>query len=217
MAPPAPSPPRARRRDRIEAVFRRWGEFVVRRPCAVISLCLVLTSALVAQLPRLQFDLSDKGFLREDDPVRVTYDAFNRQFGRDSTVLVAIESEEVFSLDFLARLRALHEEFEDLPQIEDITSLVNARNTYGLEDELVVENLLEDWPGDSTELAELRETVLANPLYIDQLISADARLTTIVLQLDRYSSLGRAGDDLAGFEDDGEAALLTQEEEQRIA
>ncbi|MBW2233250.1 MAG: MMPL family transporter [Deltaproteobacteria bacterium] len=193
MAPPAPSPPRARRRDRIEAVFRRWG------------------------LPRLQFDLSDKGFLREDDPVRVTYDAFNRQFGRDSTVLVAIESEEVFSLDFLARLRALHEEFEDLPQIEDITSLVNARNTYGLEDELVVENLLEDWPGDSTELAELRETVLANPLYIDQLISADARLTTIVLQLDRYSSLGRAGDDLAGFEDDGEAALLTQEEEQRIA
>ena len=217
MAPPAPSPPRASIRDRIEAGFGLWGEIVVGRHGAVIALSLVLAGAFLAQLPRLEFDLSDKGFLREDDPVRVTYDAFNRQFGRDATVLVAVESEEVFDLDFLDRLRALQAELEALPQIEDITSLVNARNTYGREDEIVVEDLMANWPRDVADLAALREKVFANPLYIDQLISADASLTTIVLQLDRYSSLGSGGDDLAGFEDEREAAFLTQEEEQRIA
>jgi len=219
MAASGPNPLRAPMRDRIEAAFGRWGALVVRRPAPIIALCLVLTGAFVAQLPRLRFDLSDKGFLRKGDPVRVTYDAFNRQFGRDATILVAVESDTVFDLDFLARLRALHEELAELHQIEDITSLVNARNTYGLEDELVVEDLLEDWPEDAADLAALRETVFANPLYVDQLISVDARLASIVLELDRYSSLGPAGDTLTGFEDarQGEAAFLTQEEEQRIA
>ena len=216
MAPPAPRPPRAPIRERIEAVFGRWGRLVVGRPGVFIALSLVFAAAFVAQLPRLEFDLSDKGFLRKGDAVRRTYDTFNRQFGRDSTALVAIEAEEVFDLHFLERLRALHEELDALPQIEDITSLVNARKTYGREDELVVEDLLESWPRDEADLAELREKVFANPLYVDQLISADARLTVIVLQLDRYSSLGPAGDDLAGFGDEGDAALLTQEEEQRI-
>jgi predicted RND superfamily exporter protein len=217
MGSPPQAPPRAGIRDRIEALFARWGERVVRHPHPVIGVCLALTAALVWQLPQLEFDLSDKGFLREDDPVRITYDAFNRQFGRDATVLVAIETEDVFDLDFLARLRALHEELEELPQIEDITSLVNARNTYGLEDELVVEDLMEEWPQDAADLATLRETVFANPLYVDQLISADARLATIVLELDRFSSVGAGGDDFGGFEDEGEAPFLTQEEEQRIA
>jgi len=204
-------------RDGVEARFAWWGEFVVRRRGSVIVLSLLLTGALVAQLPRLKFDLSDKGFLHENDPVRLTYDAFNRQFGRDSTVLVAIEGESVFDLEFLERLRALHAELEEVPQIEAITSLVNARNTYGQEDELVVEDLLEDWPHDAADLAALREKVFSNPLYVGQLISSDGTLTTIVLELDRYSSLGPAGDEFTGFEGEGEAAFLTQEEEQRIA
>ena len=217
MAPPGAHPTRARIHDRIERAFARWGALVVRRPGVVIALSLVLSVAFVAQLPRLHFDLSDKGFLRPGDPVRVTYEAFNRQFGRDATALVAVESETVFDLEFLSRLRALHRELEDIPQIEDTTSLVNARNTYGRGDELVVEDLLEDWPESAEDLELLRAKVFANPLYVGQVISTDARLATIVLQLDRYSSLEPPGDALSGFGEEGAAAFITQEEEQRIA
>ena len=127
MAPAAPRPPPMRLRDRVEGAFRTWGQLVVHRPATVIGLSLFVAVVLIAQLPRLEFDLSDKGFLREDDPVRVTYEAFNRQFGRDSMVLLAIEGEDVFTVPFLERLRALHGELAQLPQIEEITSLVNAR------------------------------------------------------------------------------------------
>ena len=45
------------------------------------------------------------------------------------------------------------DELEDhVPFIEDITSLINARNTRGESNELIVEDFLENWPNDQKEL-----------------------------------------------------------------
>jgi predicted RND superfamily exporter protein len=87
-----------------------------------------------------------------------------------------------------------------------VTSLINARSTRGEGDELIVEDLMEQWPRDATELAALRRRVIANPLYRDTLISRDGRLTTITVRPSTYSSLGVDRDTLAGFEDADEAA-----------
>jgi predicted RND superfamily exporter protein len=189
-------------RDRIDLGFVRWGHFVFRHARAVIAAVALLTAGLASQLPELVIDGSDEAFLHETDPVRVTYDDYRVQFGREAVIAVAIRAPAIFDLGFLEKLRAFHRDLErELPQVEEVTSLINARYTHGLEDELVVEDLLEEWPGSAADLAQLEARVLANPLYRNWLISESARVTTVLIELDTYSSSGTAFDALSGFEE----------------
>jgi predicted RND superfamily exporter protein len=95
-------------------------------------------------------DNSVEGFLHDDDPTLIRYNEFRDQFGRDDVTIIAIETPDVFDLGFLEKLRALHEDLEaEVPHLDEITSLINARSTRGEGDALIVEDLLEDWPRDT--------------------------------------------------------------------
>ena len=188
-------------RDQIEARFERWGRFVFRRPRATLSVALALTLGLASQLPQLRIDGSAEAFLHPTDPVRISFDRYRAQFGRDNVVLIGVEAPEIFSLPFLEKLRVFHRELEsEVPQLQDVTSLINARYTHGSEDELIVEDLLEDWPKSSDDLALLRERVFANPLYRNYLISDDGRLTSVLIELDTYTALETTAEALSGFD-----------------
>jgi predicted RND superfamily exporter protein len=184
----------------VQRPFERWGRFAARHARAVIGLMGLLALGLGSQLPALRIDASDEAFLAETDPVRRTYDAFRAQFGREEMIAIAIEPPEVFDLRFLERLAAFHRDIEnEVPHVTDVTSLVNARYTHGRGDELIVQDLLEEWPRGQEQLAELRERVLSNPLYRNYLISSDARLTALMIELDTYSGGSGESDELAGF------------------
>ncbi|MBW2268383.1 MAG: MMPL family transporter [Deltaproteobacteria bacterium] len=188
-------------RDRIERAFERWGHFAYRRAGWVLTAVLGLTLALATQLPNLGFDGSTEAFFHEDDPIRVTYDGFRRQFGSDTLILIAVRPSEIFELGFLEKLRAFHEDLEaEVPMLVEVTSLVNARETRGEGDQLIVGDLMEDWPTSDADVADLERRVMANPLYRDQLVSANGALTTVLLETVVYSDT--AGEfDLGGFND----------------
>jgi predicted RND superfamily exporter protein len=110
----------------------------------------------------------------------------------------------------------------EVPHVRDVTSLVNVRSTRGEKDELIVEDLLEHWPEDATALRVIRDRAASNPVYLNHLLSEDLRFTTIVVDLDTYSSLGDSESDdfdLAGADDvDGETEYLTDwESDQAVA
>jgi len=177
-------------REQIDRSFARWARVVAGRAWLIAGASLVFAGFFAVQLPALEVDATDEAFLHEHDAVRSTYDEFRTQFGRDSTLLVAIETGDVFVPRFLERLEALHRELEDsVPSLDDITSLINARDTRGEADQLIVGELVEDWKAGSGDLTELRARALSNPLYHRLLISEDATVTAIVLELDTYSSL----------------------------
>ena len=170
-------------RDRIERAFEQWGHFAYRRAGWVIAVVLGVVGALATQLPNLRYDGSTEAFFHEDDPVRVTYDQFRAQFGSDTLILIAVRPPEIFDLGFLEKLRSFHDELEaEVPMLVEVTSLVNARETRGEGDELIVGDLMEDWPESEQDVAELKQRVLANPLYRDQLVSSNGELTTVVLE-----------------------------------
>ncbi len=203
-------------RCRIEAGFTRWGRLVVRRRGLALCICLALGAGFVAGLPRLQVDNSTDAFLREGHPVRVRYDRFKDAFEREDRVSIVLRPERVFDAAFLETLRRLHEEIEsEVPYVAEVTSLVNARDTRGEGDELIVEDLMERWPEGPGEIAALRERAMANPLYVDALVSADASHTIVAVEPYTYSTLGD-GDPLAGFDDGADASdeplYLTDEE-----
>jgi predicted RND superfamily exporter protein len=205
-------------RRRIEAGFTGWGHFIVRRRWAALGVCVLLTAALSYPLPRMRVDNSEEGFLKERDAERLRYDRFKQQFDSDARIQLVLHPPEIFDLDFLEKLRALHLEVErEVPYLEEITSLVNARDTRGEGNRLIVEDLLEHWPRDARELERVRTRALANPLYTNILISENGEYTVVTLKPFTYSTRGPGGDELEGFDDvpDGAASepeYLTEEE-----
>ncbi len=200
--------------SRSEAALTHWGRFIVRHRWAAITISLLFTAFFVSYLPQLTLDNSTEAFLHPDDPASIRYRAFRDRFDRDDRIILALAPEDAFNVDFLQKLRRFHIALEnELPYIEDVTSVFNARSTRGEGDRLIVEDLLEgwlnQWPSDAeAQLVGLRERVLANPLYVNNLVSEDASLTTITLKPFTYSALNdeQASDDaLAQFESEDSA------------
>ncbi len=189
-------------RERVEHGFGSWGRWVFRFRWWTIAGMLGLSLGMASRLPRVEVDTSVENWLREGDAVKAAYDELRERFGRDQLVVLAIEPPEVFDAEFLAKLARMHAELEEsVPHLEEVTSLVNVRSTYGNDDELIVEDLLEEMPRSVGELAALRERVMSTPSYIDGVISADGRITRMIVETDAYSSIGLDDDVLAGFEE----------------
>jgi hypothetical protein len=210
-------------RARIEVAFEAWGHRVVRSPWAFLIVMLLLTIGLGSQLTQLRVDNSEEAFLHEDDPERQRYDRFREIFGRDDRVAVVVRTPEVFDLETLERLRALHRAIEEeVPFVEEVTSLVNARHTRGEGDRLVVEELLEPWPASGSELDTMRARVMDHPLYVGMLISKSREYTVLSVKPFTYSTLDDQEEELAaGFEEDRTSGVtpeyLTEQETRELA
>ncbi|MCK5192844.1 MAG: MMPL family transporter, partial [Desulfobulbaceae bacterium] len=189
-------------KQRIEQGFESLAGLIYRFRWSLVVLMMVLAVISASQLKKLTIDMSDEGFLHPEDPILTTYLDFRDQFGRDDLIVLAIKSNDIFSRQFLGELSKLHRALENkLDHVNEITSMVNARNTYGTGDAIIVEDLLEKWPDNKEDFARLRQRVLGNPLYVDRLISADGTFTTLLIQLNTYQGGGEEDDILAGFDD----------------
>lgn len=88
--------------------FAAWGAFVVRHRLWVLAFSLLLTVLsgwLVAT--RITVDTSVESFAATDSPARAVLEEYRDTFGRDDLFVVMVEG-DVFTLDYLTRLRALH-------------------------------------------------------------------------------------------------------------
>ncbi|MBK7949826.1 MAG: MMPL family transporter [Deltaproteobacteria bacterium] len=195
-------------------MFRAWGRFIVAHPRTVLLASLACALLAIAGVARLRVDVTFESFLEDDDPVLLTYERFADTFGRDERIVVSAEPgsalgpDGVFERRFLEKLRALHEALEArVPHLEEITSLVNARDIRAEGDTLLVEEFLDPWPGDDAAIARLRARAFDNPLFQGSLISRHGEATAITLELQLYSTAGagqRAEDELAGFDDESD-------------
>ena len=206
----------------IEGRFENWGHVSARQRWPIIVSMVALALLLGSQLPRLEIDTSTESFLRATDPTRVVYDAFREQYGNDQLISIALRPARIFDPGFLETLRELHAAVEEeIPYVAEATSLINVRETRGEADELIVRDLLEDWPLDAAALLEIRERALANPLYQNYLFSRDQSMTLLIVKLEAYGAGGEADDALAGFEESPDAELLgltgAQEAEAAVA
>jgi len=189
-------------RDTAERRFEALGRWIYRNRIKTVVVTLLLVAGLGSNLRKVTMRTSSDSFFHKKDPVLVAYNAYRDQFGLDERIMVGIRTENVFSEPFLKKLQALHKDLEDnVPYLDDITSLINARNTRGEETRLVVEDLLEHWPKNEAELNAVRDRALKNPVYKNMLLSEDGTFTTIIMRTDTYSSQGAKKDVLAGFDD----------------
>lgn len=202
---------------KLETRMGKFGTFIHDNPLKVILVVLALLLAPLSHIPQIKMDTSTEGFMHPDDPVLLTYNKFRAQFGRDERVVLAIKSDEIFTVDFLTTLRDLHEELEEkVPYLDDITSLYNVRNTRGEGDKLITDDLLEPMPTTQAQVDIIKKQAMASHFYKDLLLSSDGTMTTMIIETDAYSHVGvteeSIDDAFADEEADNEMIPETSEE-----
>jgi len=214
-------------RARLDLAFANLGHAIGRRPKLAIVIMLLLIAAPASQLPNATFDTSTEAFLHPDDPTLSTYNEFRDQFGRDEIIIVSLRPKAIFDFEFLEMLREIHDRIEEeVPYLDEVTSLVNARATRGSEGELIVEDLMEEWPETPEQLRAIEAYARNNESYRNLLLSQDLSLTTIAIKTNHYSELDAEVDFETAFgdhtngsadsEDDG-PRYLTVEENAEVA
>ncbi len=186
-----------------EHKFEYLSDLIYDNKIKVILFVLAVVIAFASQMKNLYMDTSTEGFLHKDDPLRIEYNLFRDQFGRDEKVLIAIQSENIFTIDFINKLNALHRELENnLPYIDEVNSLINARNTRGTVDSLIVDDLFEELPTTQKALEFKKQLAQENLLFKDLLIDEAGTMTTIVIDTATYTSLDKNGKPIPKIESD---------------
>ncbi len=200
--------------NKLESMMGKLGEFIHDNPLKVLLVVLLLLALPISHVPQIKMDTSTEGFMHPEDPVLIEYNKFRAQFGRDERIVLALKSDNIFTLKFLNTLKEIHEAIEEkVPYLNDVTSLYNVRNTRGEGDKLITDDLLEPFPTTVEDVARIKKQAMASHFYKDLLISQDGKMTTIVIETDAYSHEGEKevsdvdafdegfGDDLTGSTD----------------
>ena len=125
-------------KDRIEVFFENFAGVLYTHRIKTLLLLFVLIGATVYKLPDLKVDTNAEALLKDNDPYKVVYTDFRDQFGQDRMIVVAITADNIFSEEFFSKLKSFHKELTDkVPYLDEVTSLINARQTIGEKDRLL--------------------------------------------------------------------------------
>ena len=190
-------------RIKAETKIESFSDWLFENSNKTILVVVLFVIAIGSQLPFLKIDTTTEGFLHKTDPMRVEYDLFRDQFGRDEKLMIAVKTKNIFDKGFLKKLDSFHSTLEnELPNIKGVDSLINARNTYGVEGELIVEPLIISLPETDEELSQLKKTVSNNSLYENSLYSEDFTMTTVTIDTQTYSNVILNSEPISlGFDD----------------
>lgn len=188
--------------DRSARFFEGLARRVIQFKYLVFIVMILAAGYMASHLRAFAVDTSTEGLLHPSNPVRVSYDEFQKEFGKDELIIAAIGPVDVFSDSFLNRLQDFHHELETrVPHLDDIISLANARNTWGEGETLHVDEFLGDWPNQHVSMDEIRQRAYRNPTYVDTLVDQTGRYATVILKTVAFTGPETEPGDLDGFSD----------------
>ena len=134
----------------------------------------------------LEFEKNYRIFFSNDNPELKEFEELEATYTQNDNFLFIIEPEsgDAFSRETLTAVETLTEQAWQIPYAIRVDSVTNFQHTYGEEDDLIVENLIEDAANSSEQyLASKGDIALAEPLLRHQLVTADRRVTAVNVKL----------------------------------
>src|SRR5713226_2482083 len=165
--------------------MRRYVEGVLRFRLLVIGLALLVSGVLGFQIRNLRVVVDPNATLPQKHPyVSATRDA-ERLFRLKHQVLIGITSRagDAFDPAVLRKVQQVTSSLVALPGVErgSVFSLARrVKNIIGTADGLEVLPLMDSVPEGDPEIAAMRQAVHNNPVYIDAIISRDARTAAVL-------------------------------------
>jgi len=168
---------------------------LLKYPKIILGVITILTLFAAFQIPHLTLDNELANFIPDNHPSRIAWEEMDENFGGQTLLSVGLESQygSIFTPEYLGYINTLTASFEEIPGVEEVTSLSNTDYIYGNDQGMIVEPLMpEDFQGTSEEILEVKKRILNWSLYEKNLVSSDYKATQIIVRM--------AGDGSEDFE-----------------
>jgi predicted RND superfamily exporter protein len=137
-------------------------------------------------LDKLVLDNSNESMFEKDDDVNLKLQQFHELFGNEDFVFVMVEAENIFTPHSLSFVKQLSNDLEqNLPFAKQVTSVTHMEYLDVIDGDLYVDDLIAgDIPDDPPELNAIKDKLLAKKVYVDRLLSKDAKETGIFIEFE---------------------------------
>ena len=179
--------------------MHRFANLIVKFRIGVIFTTLVVTAGFTVLLPRLRIDSDILNYLPESDPAVRLFNDVGTQFAGNSSAIIAIETEDVFTARTIQRIHLLTEKIREIAGVSHVTSLTDVldirMSEYGLE----ISRLIDKYrlPTEPEELAVLRSYTLGKDLFTGRIISEDGTVALIMARIQEDANRTAVADEIA--------------------
>jgi len=170
--------------------MNRFAQWVIKYRLLVVIVVAVLTilgGFFITKFSYIESDITK--YLPEDDPVVIRFREAGDRFGGVATALVGYESEDVFTPEELKRIDQLTRAFKEIEGVSWVISLTSIDDVQSTEVEgekaVQIGKVIKpgEIPEDPAEIQELKKYVLSKENLVSTVISADAKLANIAINI----------------------------------
>ncbi len=178
--------------DRIDQLFAAIADWSVSHRLWVVLFAALMLVAGLYFSSKVRFDGSLEGFFEKSDPVYHSYLEYLDEFLSDEVTYILYrvpESEHgPFDIGAMRTIGNLTRALEDeVPFVREATSLVNVEFMFAEGDELIVDELMINFPESQEKLLEIKDKVMSKPVYVDYLINRTGEYAAIFLEMSAAS------------------------------
>ena len=166
---------------------KKFAEFIIRFKWSTVLLTLIWIAAMATGAQHLTFTNDYRVFFGDENPQLLAFENIQNTYSRSDNVmfLLSPKDAEVFTHETLEAVDWLTERSWEMPYSTRVESITNYQHTSAVEDDLLVEDLafgLDTLSAD--DLMRIRQIALSEPLLINRLISPDAHVTGININIE---------------------------------
>jgi predicted RND superfamily exporter protein len=163
----------------------KWfTESVIRFRIAIIVSVVLITVFMAIGLSKVVINSDMVSYLDPENPTIQLFNHISEQYGGNNIIMVAVESEDIFTNEALTVIRDITESCHTVSGVMSVTSITDILDMRDTEFGLEIKRLINknDIPTDSMELEALREYTLGKEMYAGKIISQDGRITLITIR-----------------------------------
>lgn len=147
---------------------------------------VIIISVVFGFLINIQTDNSLKVWFSSDNPDYLMYENYREVFEGGRYFIIALCSDNIFSLDILRYIKEKTAYLENLSQAKSVHSLANANKIIGTVDGIEISPLLSRL--EENNLVKIKKHAMEDELFKNYLISSDGKFTAIVIAFEEMSS-----------------------------
>lgn len=155
---------------------------ILTHPKRILIISFAIIFALMPGLMGLKSDFSYRAWYSEDDPLLQQFDEFERMFGNDDSVIIAVEKDNLYNKTSLGIIFDLTDKMWKIPGIVRVDSLTNHYYVHSKNDDITVAPLLteEDRQNITEDLIkDIEQKAHSNKLIDNFLISKDKKIAVL--------------------------------------
>ncbi len=158
----------------------RW---VVHHAWLTIGTILLISLFFGYSMKFIKVDPDITSSLPKHIPAKLLYDRMNEIFPSRDFVLVAVESDSLFSPGTIREIFRITRKLEDLPDVYSVMSPTNIKVIRGTEEGMEVREILSQPPRTMEEVKAYEYTLFHSDLPIENIISKDRTMAGIMVFL----------------------------------